>query len=191
MVVARDHAGLKELSAHIATSSGELDAEEVRRLLRSELPEYMVPSTIVLSDRLPVTPTGKVDRTALAGLDVPPPARERTYAAPVSDVERALVTVWQTVLQRDHVGTEDNFFELGGHSLLMVRAQRMLQDSVGVPLSLVELFQYPTVKALAAHISAPAAAESGDTRAEQRAARQREGLRQRTARGAARRQERV
>jgi amino acid adenylation domain-containing protein len=120
----------------------------LREYLRERLPEYMVPAAIVPLDALPLTPSGKVDRDALPA---PQPRRAETngrFIAPRTEMERRIATVWEDVLGVERVGRNDNFFDLGGHSLLMMRVHSRLRDSHQT-LSLTDLFQHPTVSALA------------------------------------------
>jgi acyl carrier protein len=126
---------------------------ELRAHLRASLPEYMVPTAFVVLDALPRTPNGKIDRNAL-----PEPDRSRTEdiavaAAPDNDFERAIVAVWQDMLSLDAVGVETNLFDLGANSLMMVRAVARLSEALGRSLSLVAMFRFPTVRALAAHLN--------------------------------------
>jgi natural product biosynthesis luciferase-like monooxygenase protein len=128
-------------------------ALELKDLARERLPEYMVPATVVVLDALPRTPNGKIDRKALPepGRDV---ARTATaYVAPANELESTISSVWQELLQLERVGTQDNFFDLGANSLLMVQANSRLRSALGREVSLVELFRYPTVSALAAHLN--------------------------------------
>jgi len=118
----------------------------LREYLRERLPEYMVPSTILALDALPLTPSGKLDRRALPS---PEPRRmDLSFVAPVTENGRRIAAVWQEVLGVDRVGRNDDFSDLGGQSLLMVRVHTRLRDVYG-NLSLTDLFQYPTVSALA------------------------------------------
>ena len=133
---------------------------ELREHLRAQLPEYMVPSVIVLLERLPLTANGKLDRSALP---VPDPAGAlvtTTFVAPRTELERAISAIWQTVLGREKVGINDNFFDLGGHSLLLVKVYAQLRAELGVELQMLKLFEYPTVGSLAAFLS-------GETQEEQ------------------------
>jgi hypothetical protein len=121
----------------------------------------MVPSTIVFVDELPLTRNGKIDRDALpAAADERPPL-DVAYAVPLAGVEERIAAVWQELLGLRTVGRNDNFFDLGGHSLLVLQAQQQLQAALGWRLSVVDMFRYPTIRALAAHITP--AGEGGES----------------------------
>jgi acyl carrier protein len=112
----------------------------------------MVPTAFVVLDALPRTPNGKIDRNAL-----PEPDRGRTEgtavaAAPDNDFERTIVAVWQDMLSLDAVGVETDLFDLGANSFMIVRAMARLGEALGRSLSLVEMFRFPTVRSLAAHL---------------------------------------
>jgi natural product biosynthesis luciferase-like monooxygenase protein len=147
----------------------------LKRALRTELPEVMVPGQIVVLDELPTTPNGKIDRQALPSpAAATPPAVRGPQSEPRSEVERHIAAVWGEVLGRAEIGLRDNFFDLGGDSLLAVQAHRRLRDALDRELSLTDLFRFPTVRALADHLASPAAAApaaaaaSGRTRAAMR-----------------------
>jgi amino acid adenylation domain-containing protein len=128
--------------------------------LRERLPGYMVPAALVMVEALPRNASGKLDA---ARLPVPPrirPELAATYAAPRSELERAIAAVWRAVLKLPSVGLDDNFFDLGGHSLLMARMHAQLREALGREVSLIELFQFPTIGSLARHLAA-AAVEAG------------------------------
>jgi acyl carrier protein len=134
----------------------------------------MVPNLFVTLDALPLTPNGKVDRKAL-----PAPAASGTgTAAPgaadplMTPAERRVASAWLEVLHTDRVGLHDNFFDAGGHSLLLVKLHAALRREFGAELSLVELFQWTTVAAQAARLSAAPATDGALRRAQDRAARQ-------------------
>ena len=114
----------------------------------------MIPSAFVALDSLPLTPNGKVNREALPEPGHERPSLEVTYAAPDTEVEAVVAGIWQQVLRVERVGIDDNFFDLGGHSLSMLRVHGKLRQAFGREFSMVEMFQYPTVKALAAFVSA-------------------------------------
>jgi amino acid adenylation domain-containing protein len=125
---------------------------ELRSYVGSRLPEYMVPSTVVRLSRLPLTPSGKVDRRAL-----PAPEVERSQAAhvgPRTPMERKLAAIWSEVLGVDRVGIHDDFFELGGHSLLVIQVYSRVKEELGTDVSLRRFFELPTIAGLAEAIPA-------------------------------------
>jgi amino acid adenylation domain-containing protein len=148
--------------------------QELRAFLQEHLPAYMVPSAFVSLGALPLTPNDKLDRAALPAPDGLRPASAATYVAPRGELERAIAQIWQETLGVEKAGVHDNFFDLGGHSLLMVRVHRRLRERLKRDLTMVELFQYPTISALARYLS-PAegewpVSEAGHERAQQRRA---------------------
>ncbi|MCP4657643.1 MAG: amino acid adenylation domain-containing protein, partial [bacterium] len=124
----------------------------VREDLRHELPEYMVPTAFVELPALPLTASGKVDRRALPALEGPGPEPERA-AAPRSELEERIAGIWCRVLGRRQVGREENFFDVGGHSLLAVQVVSQLGEALGRKVPVVEMFEHPTVAALARALS--------------------------------------
>jgi amino acid adenylation domain-containing protein len=127
----------------------------LRNHLRDCLPEYMVPATFVLLDALPLTPSGKLNRSAL-----PDPSRVRTagmqvYAAPRNAAEQRLAEIWTELLNLERVGIHDDFFaDLGGHSLLATQLVSRLRDAFGLDMSLRRVFETPTIAGLAVAVSA-------------------------------------
>jgi acyl transferase domain-containing protein/acyl carrier protein len=127
-------------------------ATEFRSFLKAKLPDYMLPSVFVSLDALPLTPNGKVNRKAL---QVPEEETvpETVFTAPHSELEQKIAQIWKDALHLKNVGIHDNFFDLGGHSLLMARVHHRLHEALGREISMVELFQYPTIDALAKYLS--------------------------------------
>ncbi|HAM51733.1 MAG TPA: non-ribosomal peptide synthetase [Nitrospiraceae bacterium] len=150
VVVAReDGLGEKRLVAYIVASEEPELTDELRRLLKKRLPEYMVPSAFMVMEALPLTLNGKVDRKALPDPGHLRPELENAYVAPRTQTEVALVDVWREVLGIEKVGVFDNFFELGGHSLLATQVVSRLRKVFQVELPLRSLFESPTVEGLA------------------------------------------
>ncbi|KAB8332623.1 non-ribosomal peptide synthetase [Scytonema tolypothrichoides VB-61278] len=127
--------------------------DDLRNLLKQQLPNYMIPSTFVQIQALPLTANGKIDRSRLPVPDANRLELTEGYQAPCSEVERTIATVWQQVLHLEKVGVNDNFFDLGGHSLLIVQVNSKLQEIFKRNLSVVEIFQNPTIKSLAQYLS--------------------------------------
>ncbi len=157
IVIAReDVPGDVRLAAYV-TSDGPIDAEAVRAGLAAHLPDVMVPAHVLRLDTFPLTPNGKVDRKALpapSAVATPQPVQ----FAPVEDsVEAAIAAVWAKVLGVPRVGRSDNFFTLGGHSLLAVQAHREMKEALKSDrLAITDIFRFPVVAALAAHLGATA-----------------------------------
>jgi acyl carrier protein len=159
VVMAReDVPGDKRLVAYIVpdTSMRAPTVSELRDFLRNRLPDYMIPSNIVVLEALPLTPNGKIDRRALPTPDGARPTLEAPFVAPRNDLERSIASVWQEVLKVSKVGIHDNFFDLGGHSMSLVQIHGKLRARLKRELSVVEMFRYPTVNALAKHLAQPA-----------------------------------
>jgi amino acid adenylation domain-containing protein len=124
---------------------------QLRKFVLEKLPDYMVPNTYVIIQDLPLTPNGKVDRKALPELEVERSQLETAYVPAQNETEQIITKVWQEILQIDKIGINDNFFDLGGHSLLMAQVSRELSKVLNQKLSIVELFQYPTIQTLATY----------------------------------------
>ena len=126
-------------------------ASDLRTFLRESLPEPLLPAAFTPLAALPLTPSGKVDRQALAE-----PTESRpdhlAYAEPQSALERTIAGIYGELLRAGRVGLHDNFFDLGGHSLLIVRAHQRLKEALGREIPVVDLFRFPTVAALARHL---------------------------------------
>ncbi len=150
LLAREDIPGDKRLVAYVVSDQSQVSTPgELRRFLKEQLPEYMVPSAFVLLDALPLTPNGKVDRRALPVPDQARPELERAFVAPQDTLELQLTQIWEKVLGIGSVGVRDNFFELGGHSLLAVRLFAQIKEFFGKDLPLATLFQAPTIEQLA------------------------------------------
>ncbi|KOU04707.1 peptide synthetase, partial [Streptomyces sp. NRRL F-5755] len=151
VVVREDTPGDKRLVGYAVPAAGqEPDPAALRDHAAAELPAHMVPSAVVLLDRLPLTNNGKLDRKALPAPDRP----AATGRPPRTPREEQLCSVFAEVLGLDRVGVEDNFFDLGGHSLLAVRLADRVKAVLGTEVSIGTVFQSPTVAALDAALDA-------------------------------------
>ncbi|HLJ34874.1 MAG TPA: amino acid adenylation domain-containing protein, partial [Ktedonobacteraceae bacterium] len=124
----------------------------LRNHLKRLLPEYMVPSTMLLLETLPLTTAGKVDRRALPAPQWSDFERDGIFEAPQTLLEEQIVSIWREVLHLERVGVHDNFFRLGGHSLLAARLVSRMQKVFQVEVSLRTLFDDPTIAALARYL---------------------------------------
>jgi amino acid adenylation domain-containing protein/non-ribosomal peptide synthase protein (TIGR01720 family) len=150
-VVAHGAGAARQLIGYVSGGDG-LDGKALRTALAGLLPDYMVPSQIVVLEQLPLTPNGKIDRRRL-------PAPERTdaelrgYVAPEGEIEITLARIWSVLLGIDRISRDDHFFELGGHSLLAVRLLGHVSYEFGVTLQVSELFAHPELMEFARIVS--------------------------------------
>jgi acyl-coenzyme A synthetase/AMP-(fatty) acid ligase/acyl carrier protein len=155
IVVARaDASGGNRLVAYVVPADGTtLAIPELRNYLRAKLPDHMVPSVLVAMDRLPLTSNGKVDRRALPEPEGTRAEVSAPFMAAETEAEKRIAAIWQAALEVDTVGIDDNFFDAGGHSLLMINVQWKLKEAFEREVALVEMFEHPTVRSLAEHLS--------------------------------------
>ncbi len=146
-VAATDADGNRRLVGYVVPAAGQrTEPEAVRRDLGRTLPDYMVPSTVLVLDALPLNPNGKLDRGRLPS---PGPAvRAVRHVAPRTPTEHTLARIWAEVLREERVGVDDNFFELGGDSILSIQVVARARQE-GLPLTSRDLYQRQTVAALA------------------------------------------
>jgi len=153
VVALRDLAGWTRLVAHVVPKeNAELTIRHLRTYLAQKLPDYMIPSVIRIVERLPLTASGKVDRRALSGSDGPTPIPEELLFEPRSEIEEVIAGIWAQALELDSIAVGDSFFELGGHSLLATRVMSQLRQCFNVEVPLRTIFDYPTVRTLAAEV---------------------------------------
>jgi amino acid adenylation domain-containing protein len=126
---------------------------KLKKMLVLELPEYMWPSQYILLSRLPQTPSGKLDRRALPEPSTKRPILENEFVAACGDLETKLAIIWAKLLELDDVGVNDNFFDLGGNSILSLKLGLLIRRELDVEVTVVALFQYPTVRTMANYLS--------------------------------------
>jgi amino acid adenylation domain-containing protein len=145
----------RRLAAYVVLRAG-ADAAGLRDGLAAWLPAAMVPATVTVLDRLPLTRHGKVDRAAL-----PEPAAadagRAEWEAPRTDAERLLAAIWSDLLKTPAIGRGDDFFALGGHSLLATELAYHVLQTFGAELDLPAFFAGPTLAELARRLTAPGA----------------------------------
>jgi hypothetical protein len=170
VIATGEASGERGLRAFVVPDGAGVRAEDIVRQLRTVLPLYAVPGDVTLVPAMPLTANGKVDRGTLEGMER---RRDRVAGrAPSSPAELAVAGVWREVLGVPRVGVTDNFFEIGGHSLAMAAVAARLSRRLGRTVAVVDLFRYPSVQELAAHLDGEAA-DPVFERAAHRAARRR------------------
>ena len=153
VAVREDGAGPRLAAFFVSRGADGPAPEDLRGFLRERLPEAMVPSFFVPLPSLPLTPSGKLDRRALAKI-APEAGPSRPFEAPRTGTEAILADLWAEILGVPRVGVRDGFFELGGHSLLATRLVARIRQVFGAEIPLRALFEEPTVEALARRVEA-------------------------------------
>ncbi|SEO70549.1 non-ribosomal peptide synthetase [Nitrosovibrio sp. Nv6] len=153
VVVASEGPGGARLVAYLSLhADAGVEVMALREALVKALPDYMIPSAIVVLESLPLNPNGKVDRKALPEPEFATMGNSGNYEAPEGEVEEALAAIWAGVLGIGQVGRNNNFFELGGHSLAILQVQQKLQQTLSVSLPLRLHFENPVLKDIAAAV---------------------------------------
>ncbi|HEX7180736.1 MAG TPA: amino acid adenylation domain-containing protein [Thermoanaerobaculia bacterium] len=154
-----DSGDLRLIAYAVPRSGSQPSPAELRDFLRTRLPEYMTPSTVVLLGELPLSAHGKVDRRAL-----PAPDREggaaRSFVAPRTPTEETLAQIWVEVLGADRIGVHDSFLELGGHSLLAMQLITRVRGAFSIDLPLRALYETATLEELAVAVANAQAAQA-------------------------------
>jgi len=147
----KDSSNSTALSLYLETKDGWLEKnrtekDQLRAFLSEQLPDYMLPSQTMRVDKLPLTPSGKLDRLALPEIDSTLDVCEVVEAT--TSAEKVLVSVWSKILKLDSVGIHNNFFDLGGHSLVATEIVSQLLDVFQVELAIRSIFDSPTIDQL-------------------------------------------
>lgn len=155
-VIVRESAGSdKKLIAFIVSKfDPPPTVNDLRAFLKGRLPEYMVPTTYLALDALPVNVHGKLDRQALSAMDLAEMEQEEAYVPPGNQTEEVVAGIWAEVLSLDVVSVESDFFDLGGNSLMVAQILARVRAVFGVEVSVLDLVEKPTVSRLAAIIEA-------------------------------------
>jgi amino acid adenylation domain-containing protein len=152
VIVREDQPGNLHLVAYVVQTrivrESSITNNELRNFLKEKLPDYMIPSAVVILEKMPLTPNGKVDRKALPTPDIQL-SLNNSFVPPRDTLELQLTQIWEEVLHINSVGIRDNFFDLGGHSLLAISLIARIQQQFGKNLSLAAFFQGATIESLA------------------------------------------
>ncbi|MGC5328161.1 amino acid adenylation domain-containing protein [Brevibacillus sp. SYSU BS000544] len=146
VVVVKKHVnGTSDLIGFV-TGDGKLSESELLQYLRQELPDYMVPRTVIQLDQMPLTPNAKIDRKQLSEMEVDWETTE--YVAPRNETEEKLAIIWSEVLGIEKVGIKDHFFDLGGHSLNAIKMVSQICKAFQIELKIADLFNHPSIEEL-------------------------------------------
>src|SRR5436305_3223702 len=162
VVIAREVApGDKRLVGYLVpATNAAITPNSVRTILMAHLPDYMIPTSFVFLDKLPLSATGKVDNAALLALEPAKREEEETFVAPTQMAHYQLLRIWEELLDARPIGIRDNFFLLGGHSLLATRLVNRIEQVFGKRIALTSLFAGPTIEQLADVLQQDAASGS-------------------------------
>jgi amino acid adenylation domain-containing protein len=143
----------KRIVAYVVVAAGaKVDPSGLRQMLSRQLPDYMVPAVLVRVDALPLTANGKVDYSALPAPSTSNMLADDQFVGPRTMVEQRLAGILRPLLHVDRVSVKDNFFLLGGHSLLGTQLLTRINESFGVELSLLSLFDHPTLEEMSLEV---------------------------------------
>ena len=154
-MIRADLPGDDRLVAYLVANPQSLSApipSELRQFLQQQLPDYFLPSAIVVLPALPLTPNGKIDRKSLPAPDSASLHLHTSFVAPTTPTEISLAQIWIQVLRIEQVGIHDDFFELGGHSLLATKVIARARQAFPIEIPLQSLFEQPTIAGLASRI---------------------------------------
>ena len=186
-VVAKDYGGgdIALIGYVVGTELGGLNVDVLRASIAEKLPDYMLPSRLIVVDALPLTPSGKVDRRALSARELSQTvAKSPTRNGFAGDTKSVIEAVWSEALHIDSVPSDQSFFDLGGTSVQMVRVHRSLKDALSLDFTITILFEFPTINKLAIALDtlkssaqpSLSAHSGGNAGGEGRADRQRDAL---------------
>ncbi|HSF40227.1 MAG TPA: amino acid adenylation domain-containing protein, partial [Thermoanaerobaculia bacterium] len=148
VIVRKDSQGDLLLTAYVVPrTDGPLPIADLRRDLEKRLPLYMIPASFVRTEALPLSPSGKVDRRALARMAPGQPEEKHEHVPPQGPEEELLAAIWEEVLGVELVGADDNFFALGGDSIRSIQV-RAAAERRGLGFTVQQIFKNPTVRAL-------------------------------------------
>jgi len=150
-----DDTGPRKVHAYVKLRAGAGGGPaELRHFLKEEAADYMIPASFTLMDELPLSPTGKVDRSKLPRPRPQPAPGAALQPGAGNETEKMLLEIWCKVLGTGAVGLNDNFFDLGGTSLQLIQLHARIASAMPNDLTVVDLFQYPRISALAQRLAA-------------------------------------
>jgi len=153
IIVREDEESDQRLVAYLLYNSKKgPEADELRAHLRQKLPDYMIPSHFETLESIPMLPNDKADVNSLPEPEYRKKVDSKLSRHYASDSERVLTAIWEEVLGHGKFGSGDSFFDVGGHSLLIAKLGTRIEERLGVRVSNIDLFQFPTIRSLARHL---------------------------------------
>jgi amino acid adenylation domain-containing protein len=147
----------KRLVAFIVPDKNNIDPnsfiQELKDLLKTKLPGYMIPSAFIVLEKFPLSSNGKVDRKLLLAIKSDDRINTISYSAPQDETQKILVKYWSQLLNLDKVGIDNNFFDIGGNSLLALELQFRLSKEFNKKIDIVKLFEFPTIRGFAKYMT--------------------------------------
>ncbi|TDW48165.1 amino acid adenylation domain-containing protein [Flavobacterium sp. 270] len=141
------------LVAYILINNEAIDSEKAIKVLKMNLPYYMIPNTIITLEEFPLTPNKKIDRKSLLEREIEQNVNQDDFKAPVSILEKKLSHYWSEMLNsKVPISVKDNFFALGGHSLHAVKLARLIAKELSFTISVKTIFDYPTIELLSSYL---------------------------------------
>ncbi|HTU35029.1 MAG TPA: non-ribosomal peptide synthetase [Candidatus Acidoferrum sp.] len=166
------------IAYYVPASRGELSSSDLRQFLTGKLPHYMIPALFVPIPAMPLSPSGKVDRSALTA-SAANPERAPQPGANATELETSLIELWKRILRVETVGLDDNFFDAGGDSLMIIALHSNLQKTLGIDSEVTDCFQFPTIRTFARFLTERGQEANSLSDVERQAGKQREAFERR------------
>ena len=145
--------GNKVIVAYLSLhANARLSPDTLKNFLKEKLPLFMLPAFVIILDELPKSFNGKIDRKALPHPEHNASANGNEYPVAETPTEKLISGIWKELLALDRPNVEQNFFDMGGHSLMMAHVHSRLKEKLNIPVNLIDLFQYPTIRSLSKHL---------------------------------------
>ncbi|MCG9793503.1 polyketide synthase [Flavobacterium algicola] len=138
--------------AYLKAEENSTTYSNVAELLSTLLPTYMIPSIFMWVDQFPLNSNGKIDKKSLPKPEYIRPSNAPLFRKPKTELQKNIATVWQKLLHIPSIGIDDNFFEMGATSLLVQKAVAVLNNELDSPISVTNIYQYPTVGSLSSFL---------------------------------------
>lgn len=149
VVVKSTVAGKDLVAFYVVGANAQVTIEELRSYLNRQLPAYMIPTSFIKLDKMPLNPSGKIDRKVLEKSQQSVDDATVHYVEPETMLQKKLATIWATLLNYQKIGLQDNFFAIGGHSLMAVKMQSIVREKLGKDFNLLAFMQNPILHSLA------------------------------------------